>query len=70
MNFFKFLLGSVAVCLLLAMACVALPVVGGGVSEFFLRCATAGAVAAVGALLVAFLVKTKEALAFFGWWPR
>ena len=70
MDLFKFLLRALAVCLALAMACLVLPGVGETLSEFFLKCATVGALAAIASLLVAGVVKTKEALAFFGLWPR
>ncbi len=70
MDFFKFLWRAVAVCLVLAAATPALPALDAAASAFFFQCAAVAALLCLPVLLWAGLGKVKDALGFFGLWPR
>ena len=70
MDFFKFLWRSVAVCLVLTVAAPVLPGVGAAASAFFLQCTAVAALLCLPVLLWAGLGKVKDAVVFFGAYPR
>jgi hypothetical protein len=70
MDFFKFLWRAAAMCLVLAVAAQALPGMGAAAGAFFLQCTAVAALLCLPVLLWAGLGKVKDALGFFGLWPR